>query len=68
MKRDDNGNLVLSDEAKLRAWKEHYQRILNIDFPWDVNSLNNSAAIKGHAIFVTKDVVTDAIKETKQGN
>ena len=24
---DDKGNLTISDEAKLHAWKEHYQRL-----------------------------------------
>ena len=30
---DDKGNLTISDEAKLHAWKEHYQRLLNVEFP-----------------------------------
>ena len=30
---DDKGNLTISDEAKLYAWKEHYQRLINVDFP-----------------------------------
>ena len=64
---DDKGNLTISDEAKLHAWKEHYQRLLNVDFPWDKNSLNNSAAVDGTAIFITEDIVTEAIKKMKQG-
>ena len=42
--RDDKGNLTISNEAKLCAWNKHYQRLLNVEFPWDKNSLNNSAA------------------------
>ena len=64
---DDKGNLTISDEAKLHAWKEHYQKLLNVEFPWDKNFLNNSAAVEGHAIFVTETMVTDAIKMIKQG-
>ena len=60
--RNDKRNLTISDEAKLRAWKEHYQRLLNVEFTWDKNSLNNSAAV-----FVTENMVTDAIKKMKQG-
>ena len=30
---DDKGNLTISDEAKLHGWKEHYQRLLNVEFP-----------------------------------
>ena len=54
-------------KAQLCAWKECYQRLLNVEFPWDKNSLNNSAAVEGPAIFVTEDMVTDGIKKMKQG-
>ena len=30
---DDDRNLTISDEAKLHAWKEDYQRLLNVEFP-----------------------------------
>ena len=65
--RDDKGNLTISDEAKLHAWKEYYQRLLNVQFPWDKNSLNNSTGVERPAIFVTENIVTEAIKKMKQG-
>ena len=52
---DDKGNLTISDKAKLHAWKAHYQRLLNVEFPWDKNS------------FVAENIVTEAIKKMKQG-
>ena len=58
---------TISDEAKLRAWKEDYQKLLNVEFAWDKNSLNNSVAVEGPAIFITENMVTDAIKKMKQG-
>ena len=64
---DDKGNLTICDEAKLHVWKEHYQRLLNVEFPWYKNSLNNSAAVEGPAIFVTENRVTDSMKKMKQG-
>ena len=42
-------------------------RLLNVEFPWDKNSLNNSAAVEGPAIFVTENIVIEAIKKMKQG-
>ena len=54
---DNKGNLAISDKAKLHAWTEHYQRLLNVEFPWDKNSLNNSAAVEGSDIFVTENIV-----------
>ena len=44
-----------------------YQRLLNVEFSWDKNSLNNSAAVEDPAIFVTEDMVTDTIKKMKHG-
>ena len=38
--RDDSGNLAISDAAKCAAWKEHYSRLLNVEFPWDSENLN----------------------------
>ena len=64
--RDDKGNITISDEAKLHAWKKHYQRLLNVKFPWNKNSLKSSAAVEGPAIFVTEDIVIEAIKKIKQ--
>ena len=61
--RDDKGNLNISDEAKLHAWKKHYQRLSNVEFPWN----NKSAAVEGPNIFVTENIVTEAIKKMKQG-
>ena len=57
--RDDQGSLTIRDEAKLHAWKEHYQRLLGVLFPWDENSLINSTVVKGPAIFATENMVTD---------
>ena len=43
------------------GWKDHYQRVLNVEFSWDKNSINNIVAVEGPAIFATKVMVTDAI-------
>ena len=31
--RGDDGNLSLDDASKKLAWKQHYERMLNIEFP-----------------------------------
>ena len=68
---DGKGNLTITDEVKLHAWKESYQRLLNNEFlnvrVSQENELSNSAAVEEPAIFVTENVVTDAIKKMKQG-
>ena len=34
---DDDGNLSLDDALKELAWKQHYKRLLNIEFQWSQN-------------------------------
>ena len=36
--KDDNNKLAFSDAAKKIAWKQHYQCLLKIEFPWDHHS------------------------------
>ena len=31
--KNDAGQLSLDEEAKRAAWKEHYERLLNVEFP-----------------------------------
>ena len=32
--QEDDGNLSLDDTSKKLAWKQHYEQLLNIEFPW----------------------------------
>ena len=41
--KDDDGKLAFDDHAKLNAWKSHYERLLNVEFPWDKDSLARSS-------------------------
>lgn len=62
----DKGNLTLSGKSKLHGWKDYFLRLLNVEFPCDKNSLNNSAAVQGLGIFLGIEMVTDAIKKMEQ--
>ena len=37
--KNDAGQLSLDEESKKEAWKEHYERILNVEFPWNPEDL-----------------------------
>ena len=37
--RYDAGDLALTDENKMKAWVEHYTRLLNVEFEWPSNEL-----------------------------
>jgi hypothetical protein len=36
--RNDAGELCLDEPAKQAAWKEHYERLSNVEFDWDPDS------------------------------
>ena len=35
--RSDDSNLFLDDASKKLAWKQHYEQLLNTEFPWSQN-------------------------------
>ena len=37
--RNDAGELALTDENKMKAWVEHYDKLLNVEFVWPSNEL-----------------------------
>ena len=39
--RNDAGELSMSEEAKEKAWPEHYERLLNVEFEWDPEHLSD---------------------------
>ena len=65
--RDDGGNLALSEDAKKAAWKQHYERLLNVEFPWLEDDLPAVEPISGPPIFVTPEMVLSAVSKMKNG-
>ena len=65
--KDDRGNIAYDDDSKLKAWQEHYQSLLNVEFPWDESSLDDVDPVLGPAIHVTEDMVETAINRMKAG-
>ena len=65
--RNDLGEMALDDEAKKVAWQQHYQRLLNVEFPWDPNSLSTVEPVSGPPIRLTEKMVQDAVQRSKCG-
>ena len=61
---DDSGQLSVSDESKKNAWKQHYERLLNEEFPWNSEELN-ADPVEGAPVQVDVDMVTEAIAKMK---
>ena len=65
--KDDAGNLSISDNAKKHAWKQHYERLLNVEFPWDSDGLSEAPPVNGAPRLITVDMVSKAVSKMKIG-
>ena len=64
--KDDSGRLTINDSDKRNAWRQHYERLLNEEFPWNSDDLSNFP-ISGPPIYITVKMVTNAIAKMKPG-
>ena len=64
---DDDGKLAIDEQAKLSAWKAHYERLLNVEFDWDRESLQDQPPVQGPPINITVEMVAVALQKMKKG-
>ena len=57
----------MSEDSKQKAWLEHYQRLLNVEFDWDPDHLSYQSPVEGLPIPITIDMVKKAISQMKAG-
>ena len=62
----DDGNFSLDDASKKLPWKQHYERLLNIEFPWSEN-LPHVDPVAGTAQFITSDDILKSLRRMKNG-
>ena len=65
MKND--GCLTYSDSAKLKAWKSHHERLLNVEFKWNSDSLPYLYPKTGPPLYITEEMISKAIVKVKTG-
>ena len=63
--KKDAGEMSMSEDSKQRAWLEHYQRLLNVD--WDPDHLSYQPSVEGPFIPITIDIVKKTISQMKAG-
>ena len=47
----------MSEDSKQKAWLEHYQRLLNVEFDWVPDHLSDEPPVEGPPIPITIDMV-----------
>ena len=55
--KNDAGEMSMSEDSKQKAWLEHYQRLLNVEFDWDPDHLSYQSPVEGPPIPITIDMV-----------
>ena len=65
--KNDAGQLSLDEEAKKEAWREHYERLLNVEFPWNPEDLSEESPVEGPSEPITLEMITKAINKMASG-
>ena len=65
--KNDAGQLSLDEEAKKEAWREHYVRLLNVEFPWNPEDLSEESQVEGPSEPITLEMITKAISKMASG-
>ena len=65
--RNDAGELSLSDDDKMKAWVEHFSRLLNMEFDWPSDLLSEVLPVEGPPPPVTVAHIQKALGKMKQG-
>ena len=65
--KNDAGKMSMSEDSKQKAWLEHYQRLLNVEFDWDPDHLSYQPLVEGPPIPISTDMVKKAVSQMKAG-
>ena len=65
--KNDAGQLSLDEEAKKEAWREHYECLLNVEFPWNPEDLSEESPVEGPSEPITLEMITKAISKMASG-
>ena len=65
--KNDNGELTLTADDKLKTWESHYQKLFNVEFPWNAVNMGEETLVEGPAIKITPEMVSKAVSKMKSG-
>ena len=65
--RSDDGKLTLTADDEAETWQFHYQKLLNVEFPWNAANMSEEAPVEGPAIKITPEMVSKTISKMKSG-
>ena len=60
----NDGLLSLYEDGKKEAWKEHYERLINVEFPWNPEDLSVESPVEGPSEPIISEMITKAIRQS----
>ena len=64
---NDAGDLATTTVGKLEAWREHYNRLMNEEFNWDRDGLEDVKVKLGPPVWIEREWVVRALSKMKKG-
>ena len=65
--KDRDGNIAVDDSRIKQVWKEYFEKLLNEEFKWNKDLLEDASPTSGPAERITEEEVRAAIAKTKVG-
>ena len=65
--KNDAGQLLLDEKAKKEAWREHFECLLSVEFPWNPEDLSEESPVEGPSEPITLEMITKAISKMASG-
>ena len=65
--QDDSGKLAYSNEKKKKAWKQHYERLPNVEFLWSKEDSSVEDLVLGAPTLASQEMVEKSINKVKKG-
>src|SRR5208282_1745331 len=65
--KDREGNIAVDDSRIKQVWKEYFEKLLNEEFEWNKDLLEDASPTRGPAARITEEEVRTAIAKTKVG-
>ena len=62
---NDEECLTYNDSSKLKPWKSHYKRLLNVEFMWNSDSIPDLNPKIGRSLYITEEMISKAIAKMK---
>ena len=63
--KNDTREMSMCEEAKQNVCAEHFKRLINVEFDWDLEHLSNKAPLEGQPTPITINIMKKTISKTK---